>query len=372
MTDEHDPAPAQGVEAVAHDACPACGAQATWNPSKQLLICPYCGTEAPGEIDASGAIREIDLVTTLRNMPEELRGWTATKRTVRCRSCKAVSVFDPERVGQNCDFCGSPELVDYEEIRSPLRPQSVLPFTVDETAVRTQLRKWFKSKWLAPGALARRGLVDTVKGVYLPYWTFDAEADAAWTADAGTYYYVTETYRDANGQTRQRQVQKVRWRPASGRLQHVFDDELVPASTGVHAALLRQIEPFPTNDLVPYDTAYLSGFVVEHYQVVLIDAAKASREQMMETLRGLCGRQVPGDTYRNLRVNADFSGETFKHILVPVWLLTYDYGRKSYQAVVNGQTGRVAAEYPKSPWKIALLVLAIAVAVAVVVFLSRG
>jgi hypothetical protein len=360
-----------GVDAIPSDACPACGAKATWSPAKQALVCTYCGTEVPGEIDAGGTVHEIDLAKALRELPDERRGWLSEKRTVRCRSCKAISVFDPERVGQNCDFCGSPELVDYDEIRSPLRPQSILPFTVDAAAVRDRLRRWFGSKWLAPGSLKRRGLIDTVRGVYLPYWTFDAAADARWSAESGTYYFVTESYRDANGRMRQRQSRRVRWQPAAGRLEHTFDDELVSASTGIHAHLLREIEPFPTSDLVPYDTAYLSGFVVEHYQVVLIDAAERSRQQMLEGLRQLAAQRVPGDTHRNLRVDAEFFGETFKHILVPVWLLTYAFGRTRYQAVVNGRTGQVAGEYPKSAWKVALVVIAVLVVAGALVIVSR-
>ena len=81
-----------------------------------------------------------------------------------------------------------------------------------------------------------------------------------------------------------------------------------------------------TNELVPYDTSYLSGFVVEHYQVVLLDAAKASEDAMVQKLRELCAAQIPGDTYRNLVIHPTFSARTFKHILVPVWLLTYTYG----------------------------------------------
>ncbi len=360
------------VTAIEKHACPACGAQAVWDPRKQKLICTYCGTESPYEIDSdSGEIREIPLVKTLREMPEELRGWKAEKRTVKCRSCQAISVFDPERVGQNCEFCGSPELVDYEEIKAPIRPQSLLPFKVSETQVRERIRSWYASKWFAPGKLKSRALVDTVRGVYLPYWTFDAQTYCRWWAQAGYYYYTTETYTDSQGRRQTRRVRHVRWEPASGRLEHFFDDEPVSGSRGVDVALLKSVEPFPTRDLVPYDTAYLSGFVVEHYQVVLLEAAQQARESMMDQLRSMCASQIPGDTHRNLQIFPEFSGETFKHILVPVWLLTYDYGRRKFQVVVNGSTGQIAGRYPKSFWKIFLLVLAILIVVLTFVLVQN-
>jgi hypothetical protein len=358
--------------AIDSDSCPACGAQAEWHPARQALSCRYCGTVSPYEIDTdTGKIREIDLVTTLRDLPDDLGGWDTATRSVKCRRCHAISVFGPERVGQNCDFCGSPELVDYDEIKAPIRPQSVLPFAVDETRVRETIRRWFAGRWFAPNALRTRALVDTVHGVYLPYWTFDSHVQCPWTADAGTYYYTSESYRDSKGQRRTRQKRHVRWRPTSGEARHFFDDQPVPGSQGFPADRLRRIEPFPTSDLVPYDTAYLSGFVVEHYQVVLFDAAQIARDAMHRQLERLCGRDVPGDTYRNLRMQPRYSGQTFKHILVPVWNLVYDYGPRSYQVLVNGYTGTMTGHYPKSPWKIAGLAAVVALLALLVAVFSR-
>jgi hypothetical protein len=354
------------IAALAKYPCAACGAQAEWNPAKQELVCSFCGTTTPFSVDESGQVKELDLAAALRAVPDQDRGWLAEKRSVQCQSCKAVSVFDPDRVGQNCDFCGSPSLVPYDEIKAPIRPESLLPFKVTDSEVREQIRRWYASKWLAPNSLRRKALVDRVHGVYIPYWTFDAHVVCPWQADAGHYYYTTEQYRDNQGRQQTRQVRHVRWEPASGQVRHFFDDEPVAGTRGVSESLLREIEPFPTNELVPYNTAFLSGFVVEHYQVVLPLAADHSETQMTRKLYDMCAAAVPGDTHRNLQITPSFSGRTFKHILVPVWLLTYIYGNKPWQVVVNGYTGVMAGEYPKSPWKVAALVLAIVIVVLIV------
>jgi hypothetical protein len=352
--------------------CAACGAQAEWNPAKQLLVCPFCGTATPFEIDpASGAAVELDLVKALRELPDEDRGWATARRTVQCQSCRAVMVFDPERVGQNCEFCGSPSLVDYAEIKAPIRPRGLLPFKVSQSDVREQIRRWYAGKWLAPSALKRRALVDRVHGMYIPYWTFDAQAVCPWTADAGHYYYTTESYRDNKGQQQTRRVRHTRWEPAAGQVSHFFDDEPVPGTHGLPHALLNEVEPFPTGELVPYDVAYLSGFVVEHYQVVLVEAARHSQASMERQLYEMCAAQVPGDTHRNLQMQPMFSGQTFKHVLVPVWVLAYVYGAKSYQVIVNGYTGEMAGQYPKSFWKVTLLVLAILLVLLVVIMVGE-
>jgi hypothetical protein len=351
------------MEAVAQKkfACPACGGEAQWNPAKKALVCPFCGTTSPAQADLTATGQEVivehDLVAALRSVPDDQRGWQAKKISVKCQSCQAISVFDPDRVGQRCDFCGSTALVPYEEIKESFRPESLLPMKVSENQVRDSIRRWYGGRWFAPNALKKMALTDTVKGLYIPYWTFDAQVHADWTAESGYYYYETETYRDAAGKTQTRQVQKVRWQPSSGSLDHFFDDELVPASRGVQPDMLRRIEPFPTKELTPYQAGFLSGWVVERYQIDLITAANEGREEMDAEMNRLCGAQVPGDTHRNLQVNCDYSGQTFKHILVPIWLLTYNYGARNFQVVLNGYTGAIAGKYPKSWIKITLAVL---------------
>ncbi len=328
-------------------------------------MCPFCGTESPYQIDREvGKVAERELSGGLLVDASVDKNLQEQRRSVQCQSCKAIMTYDATRVGQNCEFCGSPALVAYDEIKSPIRPEGVLPFRIDHGRVRDDIRRWWRGKWLAPGRLAKAALVDTVKSLYIPYWTFDAHAHCPWDAEAGHYYYVNVEGRDSQGRSVVRQERRVRWEAASGVVDHTFDDDLVPGTTGVSQDLLRQVEPFPTGEIVPYDRAFLSGHVVEHYQVALTDAAGNSEAQMRKVLEQLAAQQIPGDTYRNLVIHPVFSSRTFKHVLVPIWLLVYMFGSKPYQVVVNGYTGRIAGRYPYSPWKIALLIL-----LAVIVFL---
>ena len=363
---------AQQVSAREKHVCPACGAQAEWNPAKQLLVCPFCGVESPYQgHKAGGVVAELDLLTMLRELPAEQKGWDTARRSVQCQSCKAVMVFDAAKVGKNCEFCGSPALVDYEEIEAPIRPQSLLPFKISQNDVRDRMKNWYSGRWFAPNAFKHRSLVDQLHGLYVPYWTFDAQVHCPWQAEAGHYYYTTETYRDSQGRTQTRQVRHIRWVPAAGEIDHFFDDEPVPGTRGIDPQLLRQVEPFPTQEVVPYDTAFLSGFVVERYQINLEQAAEASQQQMYGVLQGLCAQQIPGDTYRNLQIQPQYSAQTFKHMLLPVWLLTYTYGPRTFNVVANGYTGEIAGNYPKSFWKIAFLVLFVVIVFLIVISLSQ-
>lgn len=339
------------VTAIKKFACPACGAEAVWTPSKKALVCPYCSTVSPAELKADGSlIEESDLVTALRSIPDDQRGWAAVRKTVKCQSCHAISVFDEKRVAQRCDFCGSPSILAVDDVSAPIRPSSLLPFKIAESQVREDIRRWYGSHFWAPNALGEKALTDTLHGLYLPYWTFDAHAECPWEAEAG-YDYTT---RDSKGNTRT----ETRWEYASGHISKDFDDLLVPASKGVHTKLLDDLQPFPTTtDLVPYDPGYLSGWVVEQYQIDLVQAAEDSRNRMHRELERDCAREVPGDRHRNLRIAPDYSAQTFKHILLPVWLLTYTYGTKNYQVTVNGSTGKITGEYPLSWVKIMIAIV---------------
>ena len=197
------------VAALDKHACPACGAMANWNAAQKALVCPYCGAVSPVELASDGSIiKEHDLVAALRAVPEEKKGWEADRVSVQCQSCKAITLFEPGRVAQSCEFCGSPTIIPQSAVRAPIVPESVLPFVVAETKVREDLRRWYGSRWFAPNRLKNAALTDKVHGLYIPYWTFDAQVAAQWTAEAGHYYYVTER----RGKKTE-QVRKVRWEP---------------------------------------------------------------------------------------------------------------------------------------------------------------
>lgn len=361
--------------AIGKHACPECNGNMEWNASKQALVCPYCGTVSEwqnAQAEPGSHIVELDLEKALRDPAINSKNWGGERKEVKCQNCHAVSVFVDNRVAQRCDFCGSPAIVPYEDQGDSITPQSILPFKISDGQIRDLIKKWYRTRWFAPNRLKSAALTDTLNGIYLPYWTFDAQANAHWTAEAGYYYYETETYRDSKGETQTREVRHTRWEPASGRLQHFFDDELVPGSSGVHQQLLREVEPFPTKtDLKPYSPEYVRGWTVERYQVDLPTAAAQSRKQMDSKIHDMCAREIPGDTYRDLEVSTLYQRRTFKHILAPVWLVSYTYGSKTFQIVANGYTGQIAGERPYSWIKIFLASLAALIVIGIALYLTR-
>ena len=151
----------------------------------------------------------------------------------------------------------------------------------------------------------------------------------------------------------------MRWEPAAGALDHFFDDELVPATQGVPGDLLRKIEPFPTDSHWSRTTrATCPAGSSSSTRSISSPRPQSARARMDAAARQLCAAQVPGDTQRNLQVDADYSEQTFKHVLVPLWIVAYNYGSRTFQVLVNGETGRIAGQHPYSWMKIALAILA--------------
>lgn len=368
-----DPAPTS--TAIGKHPCPECGGDLEWNAARQALVCPYCGTIAPWSPAEAGdpgeLIVENDLEAALRD-PTASHKWDEEKVEVKCQSCHAISVFVGTRAAQRCDFCGSPAIIPQEAGADVISPASLLPFKISDGQIRDAIRAWYGSRWFAPNKLKRAALTDTLHGVYLPYWTFDAHVAARWTAEAGHYYYVDEVV-TRNGRRETRRVRKVRWEPAAGRLEHFYDDLLVPATAGVQMNLLNAVAPFPTTEhLQAYSPEYVRGWTVERYQVDLRRAADLNFSEMEGRTRQLCSAEVPGDTQRNLQVDARYSGRTYKHILVPVWLVGYTYGSRKFQIIANGYTGKIAGEHPLSWIKITLAILAALVVVTLFVLYGQS
>jgi len=362
------------VRSLERHVCPECGGKAEWDPGKKELVCPFCGTHFPreGPPPMPGAVVEHDLDETLANLGDKAVQVDTATRRVQCTNCHAVLVRSADTVAQHCDFCGSPELLDYQDIHSPISPESLLPAAISKETAYHSLKAFLAARWFAPNDLKRRNLIDRINRVYLPYWTFDSSAECPWTAESGTYYYVTVQSRDSEGRTVSRQERRTKWRPASGHVSTWFDDIVISGSRGLDTELLQKLEPFPTKDLVPYETRYVSGWQVEHYQVPLLDAARLGFGTMEGMLREMCGHEVPGDTYRNLQIYPEFSNKTFKHILVPIWLLAYQYRGKTWQGAVNAVTGTAHARFPLSAWKIVFVTLLVIAVIALIAFLANA
>jgi DNA-directed RNA polymerase subunit RPC12/RpoP len=355
--------------------CAQCGAQLRYAPGQTSLTCGHCGhvqaiVPAPRSSRAE-ALRELDLAKGLRD--DLSSGDMVDVRASSCPNCGAQVEITGATHATECPFCATPVVLDNGSHRL-IKPQAVLPFVLTEPEARKAMIAWMGSLWFAPGTLleyARKGRA--MNGVYTPFWTFDADTASRYSGQRGEYYYETRTVAvRVNGRTEQRQeqVRHTRWYPASGHVSRDFNDVLVMASHSLPPRLGDELTPWDLGKLVPYAPEYLAGLQAEGYTVPLAVGHAEARDRMADVIRSDVRRDIGGDEQRITGVDTSWTDETFKHILLPVWMAAYKYNGKSYRFVVNGQTGEVQGERPWSIWKIAFAVILVVALATGAVYLA--
>jgi DNA-directed RNA polymerase subunit RPC12/RpoP len=351
--------------------CDNCGGVLLYDPASRGLKCKHCKAAGnPAMLAGAGpGPREIPLSIGLTAAP---RGLGTPAQAVQCNECGATVTLGPEERSGACIYCASPMVVTSPAGNQLITPESLVPFTVAQDVAAHSFGTWLKGLWFRPNDLGKLAKLEKINGVYVPYWTFDADVRSDWTAERGWNYQETEEYSTVeNGETvyKTRTVTKTRWESAWGWREDSFDDVLVCGSKGVPPDLVDKLTTFQTTQLVPYSPAYLSGWRAEAYVVDLPAGWQLAQKKMADVQETRCGSDVGGDTHRALSVRTGFANETFKHVLLPVYVGAYRYGNKPYQVLINGQTGEVVGKAPYSIWKILAAVLVALAFVSIVGFL---
>jgi len=357
-------------EKVHRYPCPSCGANLLFEPRDGFLTCPYCGHKEAIPANAE-QVQERSFEQYLKIRPEQLAQLAANALEVRCQSCCATVTFVPPETARQCDFCGVQIVAQPKSADPTVAPEGVLPFRVTQQQADEGLRQWLKSRWFAPNALKQFAQPDAISGVYLPFWTYDTHTTSYYAGERGEYYYTTETYmeRDAQGRevARTRQVRHTRWYPAAGMVARWFDDILVAATTSLPQNRLEALEPWDLPELKPYDPAFLSGFKAQRYQVDLGQGFERVKQIAAGTIQNDVRQAIGGDEQRIHNVTTNYSGITFKHLLLPVYAGAYRFNQKVFQIVLNGRTGEIQGDRPYSFWKIAFLIASILLIILILV-----
>jgi hypothetical protein len=194
---------------------------------------------------------------------------------------------------------------------------------------------------MTPASLGKIASLSTFIGIYLPYWSFDSVTSATWKAEVG--HTRTERYHQ-DGEWKERTV--IDWRWESGDVRIKIDDLLIPGTSRVSNRLLTTINTFDINALAEYEPNFLAGLQAQTYDVPLEQAWESGRQQMREQTRQACLEQASTSQIRNFSMNLDFSDESWRYLLLPVYLTTYRYAGKVYQVIINGQNGTIAGQRP--------------------------
>lgn len=330
--------------------CPNCGATVVFDPASGKMLCEYCGYECElPNADAENEICEMDFEAALHT---ESFNWGEQKKEVKCKQCGAVTIYDALETAAICPFCGSTSVMPAAN-ENTIAPGAVCPFAVSKEKAGERFVVWLKKKWFAPRKAKKSASPDAFQGIYLPYWTYDAQTTSSFSARAG----YDRTVKDRDGKTRI----ETTWRHVNGVYQEFFDDETVLASKRHNDSLITSCEPFDFSKLVPYSPQVMAGFVAERYSVGLKEgwetAQRSIQSQLRSDIREYVRYQWNADRADSVRFSTLYSNITYKYLLVPVWISSFKYKEKVYQFVVNGQTGKVSGDSPVSAWRVLLAVL---------------
>ena len=349
--------------------CEGCGADLEFRIGDQVLACDFCGHVKQIEISDEAEVVEQDfhaMLERLRNWREEAARQKvesdddtssadgASHNELRCDSCGGNVEFVGTLTSSHCPYCGSPVQLENahkcDEHRIPV--DGVLPFQIERKHAKQNLTQWVKSRWFAPNKFKKQGADGKFNGIYLSYYTFDSMTFTSYSGQRGEHYWVTVGTGD-----KKRRQRKTRWYPANGRFQRFFDDVLVLANTGFNRKFMLALEPWPLLKVVPFNQQMLAGHMARTYDIELDTCFKEARDRIDDAIHGEVCQRIGGDTQRVHSVDSRYEAITFKHLLLPVWLLAYRYGDKTFQVFINAATGEVQGERPYSVWKIVLAVV---------------
>ncbi|MBS0201373.1 MAG: hypothetical protein JSS49_00630 [Planctomycetes bacterium] len=354
--------------------CGECGADLEFSIGTQSMKCPFCGTVKTIEIAEDAAVVEHDFQAMLQQLKSQQKQGIPndesgeTEHAIRCGSCGAEVVFQGTLTSSQCPYCACPLQRDkIHDAPTRIPVDGVLPFQVAEPDAAAQLRQWVKSLWWAPNEFKRQGASGKFNGMYLPYYTFDAQTFTRYSGQRGDYYYVTV----GEGKD-QRTERRTSWSFRSGEFERFFDDTLIVAARDESSSLIESLEPWPLKDCIPFTQQVLAGFFARTYDVTLDEGFSTARQRMESALTSDVHQRIGGDEQSITSQRTTYSDVTFKHLLLPVWLMAYRYKEKSYRVVINAVTGEVSGERPYSIFKILSAVVTVAIIVAGIVMFVKS
>ncbi len=337
---------------VTNHKCPACTGPLHFSGGSGKLECEYCGSAfSVEEIESLYTEKEQEAAQAFQQAEERDEGqwdasgleqdWGSDGETVKiysCPSCGAELISDDTTAAASCPYCGNPTIVP-GQLSGTLKPDYVIPFKLDKDAAIAALQNYCKGKWFLPKTFKDKNKIAEIKGIYVPFWLFDGQADADVTFKATR----THSHREGDYQVTVTEHYRVR---RAGTVD--FEKVPVDASVKMPDAHMDSLEPFDYAELKPFSTAYLPGFFADKYGVSAEESAKRADERAKNTAvetmqadaRSGYATCLPERTLVSLK-----RGQV-KYALLPVWMLSTKYQDQDYLFAMNGQTGKLVGNLP--------------------------
>jgi DNA-directed RNA polymerase subunit RPC12/RpoP len=330
--------------------CPHCGGSVCFDITKQQLACSSCGAPADFQLNST-PVTEHPYMAGAVDASQERAAAPSAGSEITCQVCGAQISLTGAQTAAVCPMCGAAHVLPAKQ-NAGLPPDGVVPFKVDRYKAMELLRKWIGGRWFAPNKLKKSYQEGGISPVYLPFWSFDADASAHYTGRGGRTRVVR----------RGKQTTTVTdWFPVSGIVRSNFTDLQICAAGQPESDMAMGVTPFRGSSR-PYDAAYLAGTEAQHYTVSLDRGYNIAQGKMESELHMLAEADIRSKGFQLANVHsisADYRNVKYKQLLCPVWLSNFTYAGKSYQCAINGETGNVSGKRPYSPVKIAFAVIII-------------
>lgn len=368
---------------VTNYQCPACTGPLHYAGASGKLECEYCGSaydvaeieklyaekEAAAETQAAAATAAQAAET--EELGEDQGEYTASgenwdpegMKAYSCPSCGAELVCDETTAATSCPYCGNPSIVpgQFTDMR---KPDYVLPFKLDKKAAEEALRKYYKGKKLLPRAFSAENHIREIKGVYVPFWLYDGEADA------DISYAATRVFTTTRGNERITTTEHYQVRRA-GTVR--FEGIPVDASSKMPDEHMDSIEPFDYSELKPFSTAYLPGYLADKYDEDAETCAQRADRRAKATAMDVMNNSVKGyATCIPTRENVRLRRGSVKYALMPVWMLSTQWKGQSFLFAMNGQTGKLIGDLPISKGRLLGWFAGVSLPLMAVLYLLMG
>ncbi|PIV26858.1 MAG: hypothetical protein COS37_04245, partial [Anaerolineae bacterium CG03_land_8_20_14_0_80_58_20] len=317
-----DNLPAQSTEQARADrfTCPKCGARRVFAPDGHSLLCENCGYNDSLVMD--GEAGESDFFTAMATAKGHRK--PVAMQVFHCQGCGAEFILALGVISATCAYCDSPHVVRLGQSRELIEPEGVIPHAFTQKQAIQLLVKWVEQNKLKPGRK-----VDFPRGVYLPLWTFDLGGAIRYSGN------MVETDDDPFGQRQRRVVRMTDEYPV------LVNDWPIPASQKIVARFARLLPTFDLTAVKPYDPRYLADWPAEVYDISMSNASLEARSQVFAQYR----ERLPSEQLSQLtNINLSSAGmaiESFKLVLLPVWMTEIPLDGKTLPLLINGQNGKI-------------------------------
>ena len=346
--------------------CPSCGGKIEFDSTSQQMKCPFCLSEYDLEtLKAYDEELKADRPESEMNWESEAgsdwqQGEAENLRIYKCQSCGGEVVADETTAASKCPYCDNPVIMT-GQFSGDLKPDLVIPFKLDKEAAKAALLKHMEGKPLLPKVFKSQNHIDEIKGVYVPVWLFDAEVDA----DIRYRAKKVKRWSDQNYQYVETSIFSVR-RQGGISFSHVPVD----GSEKMNDTMMESLEPFDFKQAVPFQTAFLSGYLADRYDVDADASIARANERIRQSTLNEFRKTVQG--YDAVDVEHDSirlrNGET-KYALYPVWLLNTSWNGQKYTFAMNGQSGKFVGNLPSDKGKAWAIFFAVTAVVTVISYL---